>query len=578
MSDLDESSDTDSDVSSMNSSVSDVDEDDDHDWFDVSDEENEPDSPPADEITSSVVPDYTSPVPESNNNEERPKWKDQLLYPPSKKKTKNPSFVWRYAGFIKKGEKLELDHAICSLCGSKIVYSGSPSNLRKHFQYRHKKVLEAAEKSSKEKFVPGQSQSLLTDFPKFSKPAAKYSQNNSKQRQFRSKLVEWIIDSSRPFDIVGDPKFKEMMNLIDPRLDIPSRHTVARDIYKVFVKKKSAVKEELNDVPYFSATTDAGTSLAGRTYIDLNLHWIDPETFESKKKTINVEKVDSKTADDYRLVVDKSLEDHGVLEKTFCFITDNEATMRKCFPNKERNGCFAHIDSKASQKALESSVKLKTLRKKLRKIAKKANKSSKFKGLISKEQKERNLRVLTLKQEIATRFTCTFDMMKSFLNDPNENKDESADVEKVDANVEAINMALKKHLRKKEFNAMKIEPNDVSLMLKLMPTLEVLEEGIRILGGQSYCSASSVLPFLVQFRNVLEQNEDDPVFISKFKQVLSSELSERCKENLNFSLLAKSSFFDKRFSKVGFLAKLEFPEGAEITKESMIAEVLEELE
>ena len=297
-----------------------------------------------------------------------------------------------------------------------------------------------------EKILPGQSQSLLTDFPKFSKPAAKYSQNNSKQRQFRSKLVEWIIDSSRPFDIVGDPKFKEMINLIDPRLDIPSRYTVARDIHKLFVKKKREVKEELNDVPYFSATTDAGTSLAGRTYIDLNLHWIDPETFESKKKTINVEKVDSKTADEYRLVVDKSLEDHGVLEKTFCFITDNEATMRKCFSNKERNGCFANIDSKASQKALESSVKLKTLRKKLRKIAKKANKSSKFKGLISKEQKERNLRVLTLKQEIATRFTCTFDMMNSFLNDPNENKEESADEEKVDANIEAINMSLKRHL------------------------------------------------------------------------------------------------------------------------------------
>ena len=87
-----------------------------------------------------------------------------------------------------------------------------------------------------------------------------------------------------------------------------------------------------------------------------------------------------------------------------------------------------------------------------------------------------------------------------------------------------------------------------------------------------------MLPFLVQFRNVLEQNEDDPVFISKFKQVLSNELSERCKENLNFSLLAKSSFFDKRFSKVGFLSKLEYPVGGEVTKESMIAEVLEELE
>ena len=56
------------------------------------------------------------------------------------------------------------------------------------------------------------------------------------------------------------------------------------------------------------------------------------------------------------------------------------------------------------------------------------------------------MRVLTLKQEIATRFTCTFDMMNSFLNDPNENKEESADEEKVDANIEAINMSLKRHL------------------------------------------------------------------------------------------------------------------------------------
>ena len=52
MSDLDESSDADADLSSATSSVNDVDEDDD-DWFDVSDEEFEPDPPPVDEITSS---------------------------------------------------------------------------------------------------------------------------------------------------------------------------------------------------------------------------------------------------------------------------------------------------------------------------------------------------------------------------------------------------------------------------------------------------------------------------------------------------------------------------------------------
>ena len=43
MSDLDESSDADADLSSATSSVNDVDEDDD-DWFDVSDEEFKPDT------------------------------------------------------------------------------------------------------------------------------------------------------------------------------------------------------------------------------------------------------------------------------------------------------------------------------------------------------------------------------------------------------------------------------------------------------------------------------------------------------------------------------------------------------
>ena len=51
MSDLDESSDADADLSSATSSVNDVDEDDD-DWFDVSDEEFKPDTSETDLLDS----------------------------------------------------------------------------------------------------------------------------------------------------------------------------------------------------------------------------------------------------------------------------------------------------------------------------------------------------------------------------------------------------------------------------------------------------------------------------------------------------------------------------------------------
>ena len=68
---------------------------------------------------------------------------------------------------------------------------------------------------------------------------------------------------------------------------------------------------------------------------------------------------------------------------------------------------------------------------------------------------------------------------------------------------------------------------------------------------------SYVLPFLKKMEKDLEHKEDDPVFISKFKSELWSDLEKRCLENLNQRLLAKAAFFDKRFSNLKFLEEEE---------------------
>ena len=164
-------------------------------------------------------------------------------------------------------------------------------------------------------------------------------------------------------------------------------------------------------------------------------------------------------------------------------------------------------------------------------------------------------------------------MFRSVLNDPNEGKDEEVDREKINLNIDAINESMKKLFSKKEYESLEITSSDVDLMLKLMPTLSILEEGIRILGGENYCTGSSVLPFLVHFLRVLEERDEDPVFVTKLKKVLSDELIERCKKNLNFLVLGKASFLDKRYSKLGFLNKIEFPVGKTVTKEQIIAEL-----
>ena len=99
--------------------------------------------------------------------------------------------------------------------------------------------------------------------------------------------------------------------------------------------------------------------------------------------------------------------------------------------------------------------------------------------------------------------------------------------------------------------------------------LDVLEECITKLGGEKYSTGSVVLPFLKQMLKMLEPDEDEPVFIAKFKRELAADLEDRCEDNLDVNLLGKASFFDKRFAQLKFLTETQ--------KEELLAEVLAEL-
>ena len=79
----------------------------------------------------------------------------------------------------------------------------------------------------------------------------------------------------------------------------------------------------------------------------------------------------------------------------------------------------------------------------MRKVAKKANKSSKSKYALQRQQKQRGLKVKTLKQEVKTRFTATHTMIRSFINDPKEGTGNGYDDSKIQENIEAINCAMK---------------------------------------------------------------------------------------------------------------------------------------
>ena len=310
----------------------------------------------------------------------------------------------------------------------------------------------------------------------------------------------------------------------------------------MFKEKEAKFIEDVSEVEYFAGNNDAGSSSDNRSFVVVNSTYVT-EDFHLKTKVLDVlEMPEAKNAKNYRKRVDKTMEKFGIKEKTFVHTTDNEATMKAAFGKVERMGCLAHIESKASKKALDNQKPLKKLRLKLRKISKKCNKSSKFKYAIKNKQKEKGLKSRMLKQEVKTRFTATHTMIRSILNNPNEKKEMSIDEEKVNLNIQALNEAMKETLSKKEAEKLYINPEDVSKMKKLVPILDALEEGITLLGGEKYSTGSAVLPWEKKFEKILEDDDDDPLYIMKFKDDMRREMKTRCGDNLNRRMLAKAKF------------------------------------
>ena len=67
---------------------------------------------------------------------------------------------------------------------------------------------------------------------------------------------------------------------------------------------------------------------------------------------------------------------------------------------------------------LYKNKKVKAVRKKLRKVSTKANKSNRFKKAIQRQQAKEEIKVRSLLQEVLTRFTSTFLMIGSYLQAP----------------------------------------------------------------------------------------------------------------------------------------------------------------
>ena len=85
-----------------------------------------------------------------------------------------------------------------------------------------------------------------------------------------------IIMDELPFKFVENVGFKLMMSVCCPSLNMPSRTTIVRDVYHLYVDEKLKLKEYLvHSCQKVSVTTDTWTSLQRINYMVITAYFVD---------------------------------------------------------------------------------------------------------------------------------------------------------------------------------------------------------------------------------------------------------------------------------------------------------------
>lgn len=175
-----------------------------------------------------------------------------------------PSFkspVWEHLGFPvsanDEGKRLvDKTVTVCRHCGTRKPYnSGNTSAMATHLKRHHPGVSLTGEKLK--------AQPLITAAYKQSLPAT-----SDRAKAITNAIGVFIGADMRPYSVVENNGFKYMLNVLEPRYDIPSRtHFSEKIVPELYEQEKKKVVDELAVAPSVALTTDGWTSRGTVSYM-----------------------------------------------------------------------------------------------------------------------------------------------------------------------------------------------------------------------------------------------------------------------------------------------------------------------
>ncbi|XP_042944041.1 zinc finger BED domain-containing protein RICESLEEPER 2-like isoform X2 [Carya illinoinensis] len=223
------------------------------------------------------------------------------ILPPKRKASKDPSTVWEHFTKID-GCSLSDPKAGCNYCHK--TYACHPKKHGTSSMLHHVGVCKKN--------------------PDRNRPKDQQATHKFDPEDVRMAIAEMIICDEVPFKVVEGQGFRKVCQSLEPRFQVPSRTTVARDCIKLFKKEKEKLRKVFKEIGRVSLTTDTWTSNQNFNYMCLTAHFIDCE-WKLHKKIINFCLIPNHKGDTIGRHVESCLQDWGI-EKIFTVTVDNASS------------------------------------------------------------------------------------------------------------------------------------------------------------------------------------------------------------------------------------------------------------
>ncbi|XP_064475058.1 E3 SUMO-protein ligase ZBED1-like [Ornithodoros turicata] len=348
-----------------------------------------------------------------------------------------------------------------------------------------------------------------------------------------------IAKEYEPFSLVEGQEFKTFLAMLNPGYQLPSRKTLSTvHIPQMYNKVHEQVKNELTGISSICLTTDGWTSLSNQSYIALTANFIHTNGALRARLLDCFAWQNRHTAENIAAELRRVVVEWEIQEKVCAVVSDNAANITaairllgwKHFP------CFAHTLNLIVQAGVKEISEVQT---KVKNIVTFLKHSAHGTAKLETIQQQMGLDPVKLKQDVVTRWHCTYDMFTRMLYVR-------------DAVLSAIVIL--------EADLHPLVSTEWTILEKACEILKPFKEVTEEMSSEKNVTISKVILLANGLMQHIDEVEKDdlPRQCRNMAKAMKAQVKRRFDNIEGNSMLAEATVFDPRFKQYGFSKRASY--------------------